>query len=148
MTTDEPARPGKYLQQVGALCWRRTHMVEVLLITSRRTRRWIIPKGWPHGNMTLAHSAAAEACEEAGVIGEVSKEPIGQFHYLKSKWGIERPCKVDVFSLRVSVEQDNWPERKRRERLWLPPAMAAERIAEPELKQLLLTFLSAKYRSE
>ena len=140
--------PGKLLQQVGALCWRRTHMVEVLLVTSLRTRRWIIPKGWPQGNMSLAHSAAAEACEEAGVVGEVSKQPIGQFHYLKRKWGIQRPCRVDVFSLRVSLTQEKWPEQKRRERIWLPPAMAAERIAEPELKQLLLSFLTDKYRPE
>ena len=146
--TNGSAEPGKLLHQVAALCWRRTHLVEVLLITSLRTRRWIIPKGWPHGNMSLAHSAAAEACEDAGVVGEVSREPIGHFHYLKRKWGISRPCKVDVFSLHVSVEQARWPEQRKRERIWLPPEMAADRIAEPELKQLLLTFLSAKYRSE
>ena len=138
--------PDKLLHQVAALCWRRTQLVEVLLVTSLRTRRWIIPKGWPHGNMSLAHSAAAEACEEAGVVGEVSKEPIGHFLYLKKKWGIARPCKVDIFSLRVSVEQDNWPERKKRQRIWLPPEMAAERIAEPDLRKLMLDFLIAQYR--
>jgi 8-oxo-dGTP pyrophosphatase MutT (NUDIX family) len=146
--SEASADPGKFLQQVGALCWRRTHLVEVLLVTSLRTKRWIIPKGWTQGSMSLAHSAAAEACEEAGVVGEVSKQPIGHFNYLKRKWGIERPCKVDVFSLRVSVEQEKWPEQKKRERIWLPPNMAADRIEEPQLRELMLTFLSSKYRSE
>ena len=146
--TDFPPGSAKALHQVAALCWRRTHMVEVLLITSLRTRRWIIPKGWPQKFKSLAHSAAAEACEEAGVVGEVSKTPIGHFHYLKKRWGFSRPCRVDVFPLRVTLEPERWADKRRRERIWLPPAVAASRIAEPELRDLLLTFLVSKYGAD
>ena len=139
--------PGPGLLQVAALCWRRVHIVEVLLVTSLRTRRWIIPKGWPHKRRTLPNSAATEAAEEAGVFGEISKAPIGHFQYLKErKWGVAHPCRVDVYSLRVSLEQDDWPEKDRRERIWLPPAEAASRIAEPELRHLILTFLESQRR--
>lgn len=137
-------KPGETLHQVGAICWRSAPQLEVLLVTSLRTKRWIIPKGWPHGNMTLAHSAAAEAFEEAGVMGEVSENPIGQFEYMKRKWGAEYLSKVDVFSLRVSVVQDKWPEQKKRERRWLSVKDAAEKIVEPELMRLLLAFLGPK----
>jgi 8-oxo-dGTP pyrophosphatase MutT (NUDIX family) len=134
----------RQLRQVAALCWRRSHLVEVLLVTSMKGKRWIIPKGWPHKRRTLFNSAAAEASEEAGVFGEISKTPIGHFQYRKKKWGIARPCRVDVYSLRVSLELEEWPEMHRRERLWLPPKEAASRIAEPELQQLILTFLDPR----
>jgi hypothetical protein len=144
--TDIVPEPG--LRQVAALCWRRSHMIEVLLITSRKHKNWIIPKGWPHKRRTLQNSAGAEAAEEAGVFGEISKTPIGHFRILKKRWGIARPCRVDVYSLRVTVEHDEWPEMGRRERIWLPPSEAASRIAEPELRHLILSFLESQRRPD
>jgi 8-oxo-dGTP pyrophosphatase MutT (NUDIX family) len=125
--------------QVAALCWRRRHAAEVLLVTSLRTRRWIIPKGWPQWGRKPWQTAAAEAVEEAGVVGEIGKTPIGHFHYLKEKGGTAHPCRVSVYSLRVTLEQDRWPHMHKRQRLWLPPELAAARIAEPELRHLILT---------
>jgi 8-oxo-dGTP pyrophosphatase MutT (NUDIX family) len=133
------------LRQLAALCWRCSHMVEVLLITSRKNQRWIIPKGWPHKRRTLFNSAAAEAAEEAGVFGEISKTPIGHYRTLRKKWGVARPCRVDVYSLRVSLELDEWPEMNRRERVWLPPNEAASRVDNPELRRLILTHLDPRH---
>ena len=73
---------------------------------------------------------------------------MGHFHYVKRKWGIDRTSRVDVFSLRVSVEQETWLEQKKRERIWLPPKMAVARIEEPQLRDLMLTFLTTQYRPD
>jgi 8-oxo-dGTP pyrophosphatase MutT (NUDIX family) len=126
------------LIQVAALCWRRRISLEVLLVTSLRSKRWIIPKGWPHMGRSLMQAAASEAFEEAGVVGEISRRTIGQFHYHKLKSGVAIPCKVQVFSLRVDLERETWPESHKRERIWLPVQEAARRIAEPDLRLLVL----------
>jgi 8-oxo-dGTP pyrophosphatase MutT (NUDIX family) len=138
--TDGAPDSGTARVQVAALCWRRVHCAEVLLVTSLKTKRWIVPKGWPQWGRKLWQTAAAEANEEAGVVGEIGRTPIGHFHYLKEKRGAAHPCRVDVYSLRVTLEQDRWPEMHKRQRLWLPPEEAASRVAEPELRHLILTF--------
>ncbi len=105
-------------KQVAALCWRcrRRHGLEVLLITSLNSKRWIIPKGWPEADLTPAENAAREAFEEAGVIGKVSAKPIGSYHYLKErKDGGGVPCSVDVFALAVTKQLDDWPEKGARD---------------------------------
>lgn len=77
--------------------------LEVMLVTSRVTHRWIIPKGWPEGGMPPHRVAAKEAFEEAGVLGKVSKRPIGSFPYDKVlKDGATASCRVQVFALRVT----------------------------------------------
>src|SRR6185437_4781462 len=85
--TDVPRRSAARMpeRQVAALCWRRgpaQGRLEVLLVTSLTARRWILPKGWPEPNLTLAQSAAREALEEAGVVGEINTVPVGCYHYL------------------------------------------------------------------
>jgi 8-oxo-dGTP pyrophosphatase MutT (NUDIX family) len=127
-------------RQVAALCWRLSPVLEVLLVTSLRTRRWILPKGWPMPGLSSAQSAAFEALEEAGVGGEVSQRPVGRYHYLKEKKGRAIPCNVDVFALHVRHRLLTWPEKGTREIVWLPVPEAARRIAEPELRHILLTF--------
>ena len=129
--------------QYAALCWRRgaSGGVEVLLITSRETRRWVIPKGWPIRTMKPGPSAAREAFEEAGVEGEVSKKPVGVYHYDKRlRSGRLQHVRVPVYALGVSRELDCWPEMAERERAWLAPAEAAERVEEPELRSLIRRF--------
>lgn len=127
--------------QYGALCWRhRRGRVQVLLITSRDTGRWVIPKGWPISGLSPAAAAAREAWEEAGVQGEVANEGLGSFGYRKvlaSKAAL--PCEVQVFGLRVARLKDKFPERDERRRKWFSAIKAARKVAEPELRALLLS---------
>lgn len=126
--------------QYGAICWRMHRgRVEVLLITSRDTGRWVIPKGWPMQNHSSAGAAAQEAWEEAGVTGEVNDAAIGAFGYDKVlKPGKSVPCRVDVFSLRVAELKRKYPEDKMRSRKWFKHSKAARLVAEPELRGLLM----------
>ncbi len=127
-------------RQVAALCWRRHPLPEVLLVTSLRTKRWILPKGWLHPGLSLPDSAAREALEEAGVVGMMNATPLGTYHYLKEKAGNGIPCAVTVFALEVAQQKRNWPEKGAREMLWLPLAQAAQRVPEPGLRTILLDF--------
>lgn len=129
--------------QFAALPWRRTTdgEVEVLLITSRETRRWVIPKGWPINGMKSAKSAAQEAFEEAGVRGKVRKAPVGAYAYDKRlKNGRLQHVRVAVFALQVESEAEAYPELGQREKRWLPVAEAATLVDEPELMVVLATF--------
>jgi len=129
--------------QFAALPWRRDAggAVEVLLITSRETRRWVIPKGWPIKGKSSAKSAAQEAFEEAGVRGKIGKRPVGTYAYDKRlKNGRLQHVRVAVFALQVDAEHEVYLEAGQREKLWLPPAEAARQVEEPELMVLLATF--------
>ena len=129
--------------QQAALCWRlhRGHP-EVLLITSRDTGRWVIPKGWPMAGISAADAAAREAWEEAGVEGAVGADAIGFYGYDKLIGGKALPCMVSVFPLRVARLADKFPERKQRRRKWFAAEKAARKVAEPELRALLHRFAS------
>jgi len=132
-------------RQVAALCWRtsRKHgsAVEVLLITSLNSKRWILPKGWPEPELGPADNAAREAFEEAGVMGKISPEPIGSYHYLKEKKdGGGIPCSVEVFALEVTKQVDDWPEKDARELAWMPVQHAMMQVSEPGVRQILKDF--------
>ena len=132
--------------QFGALCWRPVdHGVEILLVTSRDTGRWVIPKGWPIKDLGPDGSAAREAWEEAGVTGTLTGAPLGAFSYDKGigPQRVPMPCVVVVYGLRVDQVADRFPERKQRRREWFSPTAAAERVAEPELQALLAGFTGA-----
>lgn len=129
--------------QFAALPWRRLGDggVKVLVITSRETRRWVIPKGWPMPGLAPGLAAAQEAYEEAGVVGDPGSEPIGAFGYDKRlRSGRNQPVKVLVFPLEVLVEQLAFPEQGQRDKLWTSPAEAADLVDEPELKALIRAF--------
>jgi len=114
---------------------------EILLITSRRTRRWIIPKGWPMEGCKPKVTAAREAAEEAGVSGEMGKRAIGRFRYLKQlRDGDDLPCLVEVYPLKVTRERGKWDEKKARKRRWLPVREAAAAVLEPQLKLVIKKF--------
>jgi len=132
-------------QQVAALCWRPSARgLEVLLVTSLNSKRWILPKGWAEADLTLAESAAREAFEEAGVTGRIEAKPCGSYHYLKQKReGGGVPCRVDVFALKVTKTHDDWPERGARRLEWVTPAQAAARVSEPVLREILRGFRGA-----
>jgi len=136
------ARRGPRLQY-AALPWRRGDegQVEVLLITSRETRRWVIPKGWGKKKEAGAEAAAREALEECGVSGLVAAKPVGGFRYQKIlKTGEAEAVRVAVHALEVVQELDDWPERAIREKLWVTPQHASRLVDEPDLKALLLEF--------
>ena len=129
--------------QFAALCYRVIHgKVEVLLVTSRRSGRWILPKGWPMDGKTPAESAATEAWEEAGVIGKVNPRCLGLYSYHKDLGPTERglPCVAMVYGVRVKSMATNFPEKGERKRKWFRPKRAAERVEEPELAHLLRKF--------
>jgi 8-oxo-dGTP pyrophosphatase MutT (NUDIX family) len=112
---------------------------QVLLITSRDTKRWIIPKGWPIDGLSGAETALQEAWEEAGVRADaVHDEPIGQFTYDKIlKDGSAQPVLTNVYRISVRALADDFPEADQRERSWFSPAEAATLVQEPELQALL-----------
>lgn len=113
----------------------------MLLISSRDTGRWVIPKGWPIKGLSLAESAAREAYEEAGLGGQVSKSPIGEFVYGKRlDNGIVQPCKVEVFALERMIQHQDWPEQGQRKLQWFAVAEAAEAVQEPGLKTIIRKF--------
>ncbi|MEO8530511.1 MAG: NUDIX hydrolase [Deltaproteobacteria bacterium] len=126
--------------QVGALPWRvRNGRLEVMLITSRERKRWIIPKGWSIQGKTLAQAAEIEAWEEAGVIsGKCSRKPIGLVSYVKRlNRGGRALCEISVYLLRVRRLTAAFPETHERRRLWTTPAHAARLVDEPGLKAIL-----------
>jgi 8-oxo-dGTP pyrophosphatase MutT (NUDIX family) len=130
--------------QVGALCWRhkpRSREFEILLITSRETKRWVIPKGWPMEGRTDYNAARREAFEEAGVEGHMRTTAVGHYHYDKRKRdGRSIHCKVDVYALEVSSIRRNWPESRERQRNWFAPQIAATLVQEVELQKLIGQF--------
>ena len=129
--------------QYAALPWRLSAggLIEVLLITSRETRRWVVPKGWPIKGLAPHLSAAREAFEEAGIEGEAAAEPIGAYHYDKRRrTGVLQPVRVLVYPLAVAAEQPHWPEREQRNKLWAAPGHAAGLVDEPELQALIAAF--------
>lgn len=128
--------------QVAALCWRfEDGKPKVLLVTSRETGRWVLPKGWPERGAEAHEDAAREAWEEAGVRGAASPECLGFYAYHKVL-GPEKgiPCVVAVYPLAVTALKASYPEAGERRRKWFSPAKAAEKVAEPELKALLANF--------
>ncbi|MBN2906925.1 MAG: NUDIX hydrolase [Rhodobacteraceae bacterium] len=134
-------RPNRF--QVAALCYRRSGdgQIEVLLITSRDTGRWILPKGWPVSGQDAVGSAVAEAWEEAGVkpahIGQVA---LGSYHYDKRlRGGVPVTCETKVFPIEVDTLADTFPEQAERQRRWVTPQEAAGMVDEPGLRTLLVS---------
>ena len=125
--------------QVAALCTRDgPDGMEVLLVTSRGTGRWILPKGWPIPSCTLAGSAAQEAWEEAGVRGPIEETPLGSYAAQKdTDGGLAVPCQITVFRLHVETMATDFPEAGSRNLRWFRPAEAATLVREPGLRDLL-----------
>ena len=126
-------------RQIAALPMRRRKgHVEILLITSRETKRWLIPKGWPMDGIADHKAAKIEAFEEAGIDGRIGKTPIGFFEYEKrGHMGDGRPLLVTVYALQVSELKRNWPEKSERQRKWFSAAMAAELVKEEGLRGII-----------
>jgi 8-oxo-dGTP pyrophosphatase MutT (NUDIX family) len=128
------------LTQYGVIPVRRSADggVEVLLITSRETRRWVVPRGNPIRGKGPAGSAAQEALEEAGIVGRVGADAIGHYSYEKRRrLGMVVPARVHLFRMDVTEEHDDWPEKGQRERRWFPAEEAAAAVHEAELAGLI-----------
>ena len=127
--------------QFGALCYRiRKDKVQVLLITSRTNKKWIIPKGWPMDNTTPAETAAREAYEEAGVEGKVRAICLGIYSRTGDMLRGELPCVVALFPLKVKRMLTGYPEMQQRKRKWFSLKKAASLVDNPELGQIIKGF--------
>ncbi|WVT76288.1 NUDIX hydrolase (plasmid) [Sinorhizobium chiapasense] len=133
-----------FWQQYGALCFRYKEggsEIEILVITSRESQRWVIPKGWPMKGKKPYEAAAIEAWEEAGVRGKAKKKPVGSYTYLKELGdGNVAPCIVEIFQIEVTEISADFKERGQRAFDWVSPSDAARRVREIELKSLLVNF--------
>ena len=141
----------KPLKQVAALPFRvgPDGRIEVLLITSRDTGRWIIPKGWPMIGRKAHQAAAREAFEEAGLTGQIAADPVGWYRYEKRlTQGRALPCKVRVYPLRVEIEHPRWPEQAQRTLRWFAPEDAARLVHEDDLRRLLADFTAGPRRGQ
>ena len=128
-------------RQFAAMPFRYTDGVEIMLITSRETRRWVIPKGWPMKGRSPSGTAAREALQEAGLRGRIEKDPIGSYLYIKRGLGGQRwPCTVHVYPLAVRLERETWREKEERTRQWFSYIEAAAAVEEPDLRSLILAF--------
>ncbi|WP_306121105.1 NUDIX hydrolase [Roseovarius sp. MMSF_3359] len=127
--------------QFAALCFRVVDdKTQVLLITSRGTGRWIIPRGWPMDNKTPSEAALTEAWEEAGVKGKALEATLGLYSYTRTISGEEVPCVAMVYPVKVKSVEDDYPEAGQRDRKWLSPQKAAKRVSEPELARIIKDF--------
>jgi 8-oxo-dGTP pyrophosphatase MutT (NUDIX family) len=127
--------------QYAALPFREDGALEVMLVSSRETRRWILPKGWPMKGRKPHGTAAREALEEAGLVGKMGKEPVGTYHYLKRrKNGSSLLCRVTVFPMRVQRQRKSWPEKDQRVTRWFAIEEAADLVQEPELQEVIRNF--------
>ena len=128
MSNDNPPYPSWIYRQSAVLPYRkREDELEVLLISSRGGKRWVLPKGIVEPGMTPVASAMKEALEEAGVEGDVGREPLGAYRY--RKWG--GICEVTVYPYAVSNELENWPEAEWRRRRWRTQARCRRRKHRP-----------------
>lgn len=136
---------GAFRQQYAALCFRYLpdgSGIQILVVTSRDSGRWIIPKGWPMKGKKPHQAAAIEAFQEAGVRGKVKKAPVGYYTYLKMlDDGDVVPCIVDVYQIEVTEISGRFKEKAERTLAWVSPDEAARRVREIELKSLLVEFV-------
>ena len=114
--------------------------VEIMLITSRETKRWIVPKGWPIKGLEPYETAEREAFEEAGLHGHATKRPIGRYVYEKRLQHSSVMCEVSVHPLLVVTQRDRWPEQHQRDGRWFSVEGAATAVREAGLQQLIRSF--------
>lgn len=140
--SSKPRTLSSETRQVAALPWRHgADGVEIMMITSRETRRWVIPKGNRMAGKTDAEAAVIEAYEEAGVQGDVMGAPIGWFRYGKRlKSGQVQATIASVYPLEVFIQLGAWPEDAQRVRRWMSTEDAAVAVDEVELAELIRDF--------
>ncbi len=125
--------------QIAALCVRRgKNGTEILLVSTRDTGRMILPKGWPERNKPPFKTAAAEAYEEAGVVGKADSRPLGIFKSFKGlNNGRKLKTRVLVFKVQFEKQLKKYPELGQRDCTWLPLDDAIKAVDEKSLKNFL-----------
>lgn len=142
---DKPVKAQEPRTQFAALPFRAGPEPEILLVSSRETKRWVIPKGWPMKGRKPHAAAAQEALEEAGLLGKIEKKALGSYHYVKNmRNGAAILCRVDVFPLQVDRQRKSWPERDQRMTRWFTREQAAEAVREPELADIIRAFTTVE----
>lgn len=138
----ESASKSDVRTQFAALCFReKKDRVQVLLITSRGSGRWIIPRGWPMDNKTPSQAALIEAWEEAGVKGKGYDQSLGLYAYTREVGEAgPTPCVAMVYPVKVKSLEKTYPEKGQRKRKWLSRKKAAARVDEPELARIIREF--------
>lgn len=127
--------------QFAVIAWQRQgKKLKVCLVTSRRTGRWILPKGWPKRAATPQEAVAIEAWEEAGLKGKVHPRPLGVFSYLKRRGKSRLPVIAVLYAMEVTKAHSKWPEKKERRRDWASPKKAAARLSDRQLASMVARF--------
>jgi predicted phosphate transport protein (TIGR00153 family) len=147
--------PEDVIRQIAALPYRTTGnagtgvgSVQIMLVTSRESRRWVIPKGNQESGLAPHAAAAAEAEEEAGVCGQVCPTPLGSYRYRKKRGsGASLMIDVDVFPMVVTRELSHWKEQSQRERRWFSLGDAAAAVDEPDLRELIKSFSASGFKA-
>lgn len=131
--------------QLAALCYRyKGDKLQICLVTTRGSGRWILPRGWPTHKQTPSDGAAIEAFEEAGVTGTIHPNSIGAYSYDKPLGDSVTPVMVMVYALHVTQTAKIWPEKKQRDRKWMSPKKAAANLDETGLRQIVAGFDPAR----
>ena len=131
----------KHITQSAVIPYRqRRKNIEVLLVTSLGSGRWIFPKGHIAGDLTARQSAEKEAFEEAGVAGRLSPNRIGYYRYFKKSDENTRSFQVEVFAMKVTDVLETWPEEHDRQRVWMSPENATHAVEEDDLRILIQHF--------
>ena len=125
----------------------RRGSLRILLVTSRETGRWIIPKGWPMQGKRPHEAAAIEAFEEAGVVGKAMARAIGSYEYWKREKLVSKLCSVDVYPMPIDRLEPSWPEDGQRERRLFEIEVAASLVEEPSLRALIAAFRAPKSKA-
>lgn len=137
----EPMPDRTPIKQCAVLAYRRHKQgLQLVLVTSLETRRWVLPKGHYENGLSARASARLEAFEEAGVVGAVARRRIGTYDYEKIELKGGGLRRVSVFPMAVSGIKNNWPEKDRRRRKWMSPEDAIKAVDEKKLKKLIAQF--------
>ncbi|MGX4774145.1 NUDIX hydrolase [Bradyrhizobium guangdongense] len=135
-------------KQFAALPFRLDNSeLHVMLITTRRKRRWSVPKGSPMRDKQPHHTAELEAYEEAGLIGVVAKRALGSFKHRKRKGERKRTMNVAVFPMKVHGQERWWPEKGEREAIWVSAETAARLVHKAQLRRLISRFAARTGKS-
>jgi 8-oxo-dGTP pyrophosphatase MutT (NUDIX family) len=124
------------IEQAAALCCRVNDegALEILLISSSDTGRWVLPKGFVDRKETTFKAAQREALEKAGMVGKVRKKDVGHYAYVKDG---ENRMTVAVHLLKFDRDTGNFRERLQRRRIWFTPSQASTLVDEPDLQEML-----------
>ncbi|MBW7972368.1 NUDIX hydrolase [Bradyrhizobium sp. BR 10289] len=121
--------------------------LRVMLITTRRKRRWSVPKGSPIRNKEPHHTVALEAYEEAGLFGAIATRAMGSFKHRKRKGDRKQTMNVAVFPMKVQGQERWWPEKGERQAIWVSADTAARLVHKAELRRLIARFAARTEKS-